>query len=73
MTHSQTDDSARATDTYLLFAHEAYYPDAGTQEINTTVVAAAWGPPRSSAMDRTRYENRANPPTGGWSPIRASP
>lgn len=24
-------------------------------------------------MDRTRYENRANPPTGGWSPIRASP
>ncbi|WP_405654005.1 hypothetical protein [Streptomyces sp. NBC_00019] len=41
MTHIQTDDSARATDTYLLFAHEAYYPDSGTQEINTTVVAAA--------------------------------
>ncbi|MEU9917843.1 hypothetical protein [Streptomyces sp. NPDC051001] len=41
MTHSQSDDSARATDTYLLFAHEAYYPDSATQEINTTVVAAA--------------------------------
>ncbi|MCX5328048.1 hypothetical protein [Streptomyces sp. NBC_00140] len=40
MTHGQTDDSARATDTYLLFAHEAYYPDSATQEINTTVVAA---------------------------------
>ncbi|MEU5323434.1 hypothetical protein AB0G67_42785 [Streptomyces sp. NPDC021056] len=40
MTHSQTDDSVRATDTYLLFAHEAYYPDSGNQEINTTVVAA---------------------------------
>ncbi|MGW7208459.1 hypothetical protein [Streptomyces sp. NPDC054837] len=39
--HSQSDDSARATDTYLLFAHEAYYADSGTQEINTTVVAAA--------------------------------
>ncbi|MDQ0605764.1 hypothetical protein QF037_010197 [Streptomyces canus] len=38
--HSQADDSACATDTYLLFAHEAYYPDSGTQEINTTVVAA---------------------------------
>ena len=41
MTHRPSDDSARATDTYLLFAHEAYYPDSGTQEINTTVVAAA--------------------------------
>ncbi|WP_328349108.1 hypothetical protein OG800_49075 [Streptomyces sp. NBC_00445] len=40
MTQSQTGDSARAADTYLLFAHEAYYPDSGTQEINTTVVAA---------------------------------
>lgn len=28
------------SDVYLLFAHEPYYPDAGTQEINTTVVAA---------------------------------
>ena len=24
-------------------------------------------------MGRTRYENRANPTTGGWSPTRASP
>lgn len=24
-------------------------------------------------MDRTRYENRANPPTGGWSPFAAYP
>ncbi|MFG2312936.1 hypothetical protein ACGFS9_30315 [Streptomyces sp. NPDC048566] len=27
-------------DVYLLFAHEPYYPGPGTQEINTTVVAA---------------------------------
>ncbi|MGW2291229.1 hypothetical protein [Streptomyces phaeochromogenes] len=33
--------SVRATDVYLLFAHEPYYPGPGTQEINTTVVAAA--------------------------------
>ncbi|MEU4884563.1 hypothetical protein AB0G19_29490 [Streptomyces althioticus] len=31
---------AISTDVYLLFAHEPYYP-AATQEINTTVVAAA--------------------------------
>ncbi|MET8291568.1 hypothetical protein ABZV80_41330 [Streptomyces sp. NPDC005132] len=30
----------RTTDVYLLFAHEAYYPHSGSQEINTTVVAA---------------------------------
>ncbi|MFJ2007831.1 hypothetical protein [Streptomyces chartreusis] len=36
-----TDDAVRTTDVYLLFAHEPYYPDAGAQEINTSVVAAA--------------------------------
>lgn len=41
MPQNQTDDAARTTDTYLLFAHEPYYPDSGTQEINTTVVCAA--------------------------------
>ncbi|MEU6375490.1 hypothetical protein [Streptomyces sp. NPDC046909] len=40
MPHTPTDRPARTTDTYLLFAHEPYYPDTGTQEINTTVVAA---------------------------------
>ncbi|MFC8349802.1 hypothetical protein [Streptomyces sp. NPDC057280] len=40
MPQSQTDALARTTDTYLLFAHEPYYPGPGTQEINTTVVAA---------------------------------
>ncbi|MDT7847478.1 hypothetical protein [Streptomyces justiciae] len=37
---SQTGSAARATGTYLLFAHEPYYPGPGTQEVNTTVVAA---------------------------------
>jgi len=27
----------------------------------------------SSCLGRTRYENRANLTTGGWSPTRASP
>ena len=27
----------------------------------------------SFVLDRTRYQNRANPTTGGWSPIRATP
>jgi hypothetical protein len=40
MVQSHTAASARTTDTYLLFAHEPYYPSAGTQEINTTVIAA---------------------------------
>ncbi|MFF4361030.1 hypothetical protein [Streptomyces sp. NPDC001604] len=30
----------RTPDVYLLFAHEPYYPGPGTQEINTTLVAA---------------------------------
>ncbi|MFE3268912.1 hypothetical protein [Streptomyces sp. NPDC059215] len=30
----------RTADVYLLFAHEAYYPHFGSQEINTTVIAA---------------------------------
>lgn len=36
----QPSDTARSSDVFLLFAHESYYPDDGTQEINTTVVAA---------------------------------
>ncbi|MDI5907018.1 MULTISPECIES: hypothetical protein [Streptomyces] len=40
MTQTRPDDTARTTDVYLLFAHEPYYPSAGTQEINTTLVAA---------------------------------
>lgn len=32
--------AARTPEVYLLFAHEPYYPGTGTQEINTTVVAA---------------------------------
>ncbi|MFJ8787014.1 hypothetical protein [Streptomyces sp. NPDC102476] len=30
----------RNSDVYLLFAHEPYYPGPGSQEINTTIVAA---------------------------------
>ncbi|WP_307532352.1 hypothetical protein [Streptomyces umbrinus] len=41
MAQAQSDDDARTTDVYLLFAHEPYYPSPGTQEINTTLVAAA--------------------------------
>lgn len=41
MTEAQPENSVRATDVYLLFAHEPYYPGPGTQEINTTIVAAA--------------------------------
>lgn len=41
MFHDQPDKTARTTDVYLLFAHEPYYPDAGAQEVNTSVVAAA--------------------------------
>lgn len=41
MTRTQSDNSARTTDVYLLFAHEPYYPGDGAQEINATVVAAA--------------------------------
>ncbi|MFE1840718.1 hypothetical protein [Streptomyces sviceus] len=41
MTQSQPEDAARTTDVYLLFAHEPYYTGDGTQEINTTLVAAA--------------------------------
>ncbi|MBT2903851.1 hypothetical protein AY578_33425 [Streptomyces thermocarboxydus] len=32
--------AARTSAVYLLFAHEPYYPGPGTQEVNTTVVAA---------------------------------
>ncbi|MGW7385317.1 hypothetical protein [Streptomyces sp. NPDC054794] len=40
MTQPAPDPAARNADIYLLFAHEPYYPGPGTQEINTTVVAA---------------------------------
>ncbi|MFJ3310878.1 hypothetical protein ACIPSA_49690 [Streptomyces sp. NPDC086549] len=36
----QPNPAARTSNVYLLFAHEPYYPGPGTQEINTTVVAA---------------------------------
>lgn len=36
----QPNPAARTSDNYLLFAHEPYYPGPGTQEINTTMVAA---------------------------------
>ncbi|MFC8660757.1 hypothetical protein [Streptomyces sp. NPDC057199] len=41
MPQAQPDEDVRASDVYLLFAHEPYYPGPGTQEINTTLVAAA--------------------------------
>ncbi|MFI9825225.1 hypothetical protein ACIHFC_32965 [Streptomyces sp. NPDC052013] len=40
MSQPESGLAARITDVYLLFAHEPYYPGPGTQEINTTVVAA---------------------------------
>lgn len=40
MPHAQPGKATRTTDVYLLFAHEPYYPDASSQEINTSVVAA---------------------------------
>ncbi|MEU2284248.1 hypothetical protein ABZ614_20275 [Streptomyces sp. NPDC013178] len=36
----ESSQATRTPDVYLLFAHEPYYPGPGTQEINTTVVAA---------------------------------
>nr|WP_252980779.1 hypothetical protein [Streptomyces chartreusis] len=39
MTQAPSDDAVRTQDVYLLFAHEAYYPGDGTQEVNATVVA----------------------------------
>ncbi|MBK6019400.1 hypothetical protein JHN45_51225 [Streptomyces sp. MBT53] len=41
MPHVQPGDEIRTTDVYLLFAQEPYYLGEGTQEINTTLVAAA--------------------------------
>ncbi|MGW7258669.1 hypothetical protein [Streptomyces sp. NPDC054834] len=37
---SEPSAAARISEVYLLFAHEPYYPGPGTQEINTTLVAA---------------------------------
>lgn len=36
----ESSPAVHTQDVYLLFAHEPYYPGPGTQEINTTVVAA---------------------------------
>ncbi|WP_405914573.1 hypothetical protein [Streptomyces sp. NBC_00728] len=40
MPQTEPSQATRTPDVYLLFAHEPYYPGPGTQEINTTVVAA---------------------------------
>ncbi|MGW4274336.1 hypothetical protein ACWEGQ_18685 [Streptomyces seoulensis] len=40
MTQPEPTPAVRTPGVYLLFAHEPYYPGPGTQEINTTVVAA---------------------------------
>lgn len=40
MTHPEPGAAATTADVYLIFAHEPYYPGPGSQEINTTVVAA---------------------------------
>ncbi|MFJ9822195.1 hypothetical protein ACIRU3_44625 [Streptomyces sp. NPDC101151] len=40
MPQHRPDHAARATDVYLLFAHEPYYPSPSAHEINTTLVAA---------------------------------
>jgi hypothetical protein len=40
MPQTEPNPAVRTTNVYLLFAHEPYYPGPGTQEINTTVVAA---------------------------------
>ncbi|WP_405933696.1 hypothetical protein [Streptomyces sp. NBC_00827] len=40
MAQPEPGTAARTPDVYLLFAHEPYYPGPGTQEVNTTVVAA---------------------------------
>ncbi|WP_330327866.1 hypothetical protein [Streptomyces pseudovenezuelae] len=59
MTQTQPGDAARTVDVYLLFAHEPYYPDAGTQEINTTVVTAdSLLHPKVLQPDGARIHNR---------------
>ncbi|MFF9171837.1 MULTISPECIES: hypothetical protein [unclassified Streptomyces] len=40
MSSTDPTPSVRTTNVYLLFAHEPYYPGPGSQEINTTVIAA---------------------------------
>jgi hypothetical protein len=40
MAQTEPRPAARTADVYMLFAHAPYYPGPGTQEINTTVVAA---------------------------------
>ncbi|MDQ0956078.1 hypothetical protein QFZ24_010087 [Streptomyces phaeochromogenes] len=56
---TQPDGDARAVGVYLLFAHEPYYPGPGTQEINTTLVAAAsLLHPQVRQPDGARIHNR---------------
>ncbi|MFD5818359.1 hypothetical protein [Streptomyces sp. NPDC127038] len=41
MSDSQHGPQQAASEVYLLFAHEAYFPWTGAQEVNTSLVAAA--------------------------------
>ncbi|WP_329343823.1 hypothetical protein OG866_44435 [Streptomyces sp. NBC_00663] len=71
MHQTRTDGSARTMDTYLLFAHEPYYPDSGTQEVNTTVVAAdTLLHPQVRQPDGARIHDRL---TQARTPERSSP
>ncbi|WP_331732596.1 hypothetical protein [Streptomyces sp. NBC_00989] len=57
--HVQPGDEIRTADVYLLFAHEPYYLGVGTQEINTTLVAAAsLLHPRVRQPDGAQIHNR---------------
>ncbi|MBO4259616.1 hypothetical protein [Streptomyces griseorubiginosus] len=50
--------AARASDVYLLFAHEPYYPGPATREVNTTLVAAdTLRHPRVVQPDGTRIHD----------------
>jgi hypothetical protein len=63
MTQTQPGDAARTADVYLLFAHEPYYPGDGTQEINTTLVAAdTLLHPRVQQPDGARIHHRLTKP-----------
>ena len=59
MSHPESGPADRTPDVYLLFAHEPYYPGPGTQEINTTVVAAdSLLHPRVRQPDGARIHDR---------------
>ncbi|MGW1728534.1 hypothetical protein ACWCQK_37330 [Streptomyces sp. NPDC002306] len=58
-TPPSSDDAVRISGVYLLFAHEPYYPGPGTQEINTTILAAAsLLHPRVQQPDGVRIHDR---------------